>query len=152
MHRSGYLLVAGVSGALFGAGLYVSQMVDPQKVLRFLDFTAIPTGGWDPSLAFVMGGGLLVMFIAVQYGRGRQAPLFDQNFHEPEYTRIDAPLVVGSALFGIGWGMSGICPGPAISLVAFLPDNLWIFLAAMFIGSYLGSFVMRRMDRRAVPA
>ena len=92
-----YLAVAAVSGGLFGIGLYVSQMVDPLKVLRFLDFTAIPSGGWDPSLAFVMVAGLIVMFIAVRIGRVRQKPVFDVQFHEPEFTRIDAPLVVGAA-------------------------------------------------------
>lgn len=147
--RYAQLLVAAVSGLLFGTGLYVSQMVDPLKVLRFLDFTAIPTGGWDPSLAFVMGGGLLVMFIAVRYARTRARPLFDSTFHGPDYARIDTPLVAGSALFGIGWGMSGICPGPAISLLAFLPDNLWIFLVALFVGSWLGSFLMRGTPRVA---
>ncbi|KFL24865.1 hypothetical protein JP74_22600 [Devosia sp. 17-2-E-8] len=136
-----YLLTAGVSGLLFGAGLYVSQMVNPLKVLRFLDVTAIPTGGWDPSLAFVIPA-IAVMFIAVRIGRRRQAPLFDVEFHEPEYKRIDAPLVGGAALFGIGWGMSGICPGPAIALIAFMPDNLWIFLVAMFVGSYAGAYVI----------
>ncbi len=142
--RNAQLAVAAASGLLFGIGLYVSQMVDPLKVLRFLDFTAIPTGGWDPSLAFVMGGGLLVMAVAVQYAKHRARPLYDSTFHGPDYQRIDTPLVAGSALFGVGWGMSGICPGPAISLIGFLPDNLWIFLLAMFAGSYLGSLVMRR--------
>jgi uncharacterized protein len=137
-----YLATAALSGALFGAGLYVSQMVDAKKVLRFLDFTAIPDGGWDPSLAFVIGPAILVMFIAVRISKGRQAPLFDTTFHEPEYKRIDGRLVGGAALFGVGWGMAGICPGPAISLVAFLPDNLWIFLIAMFIGSFAGSLVV----------
>jgi uncharacterized membrane protein YedE/YeeE len=137
-----YLATAALSGALFGAGLYVSQMVDAKKVLRFLDFTAIPDGGWDPSLAFVIGPAILVMFIAVRIGRRHQAPLFDTTFHEPEYKRIDRRLVGGAALFGIGWGMAGICPGPAISLVAFLPDNLWIVLIAMFIGSFAGSLVV----------
>lgn len=136
------LATAALSGLLFGAGLYVSQMIDPLKVLRFLDFGAIPTGGWDPSLAFVMGAALIVMFIAVQIGRRRGAPLFDAQFHEPEYRKIDRRLVGGAALFGIGWGMAGICPGPAISLIAFLPDNLWIFLVAMFVGSMAGSIVM----------
>ena len=150
--RPPYLVTAAVSGLLFGIGLYVSQMVDPLKVLRFLDFTAIPTGGWDPSLAFVMGGGLIVMVAAVQYGKRLGKPLFDTAFHQPEYNRIDTPLVAGAALFGIGWGMSGICPGPAISLIAFVPDHLWVFLAAMFVGSYLGSFVMKRIPRQAVPA
>jgi uncharacterized membrane protein YedE/YeeE len=137
-----YLATAALSGALFGAGLYVSQMVDPLKVLRFLDFTAIPSGGWDPSLAFVMIPAVIVMFIAVRIGKGRAAPLFDTAFHEPEYKRIDGRLIGGAALFGIGWGMSGICPGPAISLIAFLPDNLWIFLVTLFVGSYVGSAIV----------
>ena len=137
-----YLATAALSGALFGAGLYVSQMVDAKKVLRFLDFTAIPDGGWDPSLAFVIGPAILVMFIAVRISKSRQAPLFDATFHEPEYKRIDRRLVGGAALFGVGWGMAGICPGPAISLIAFLPDNLWIFLIAMFVGSFAGSVVV----------
>ena len=148
-----YLLTAAVSGLLFGAGLYVSQMVDARKVLSFLDFGAIPTGGWDPSLAFVMGGGLLVMFIAVRIAKRRAAPLFDTAFHEPEFKKIDSPLVIGAALFGVGWGMSGICPGPAISLVAFWPDNLMVYLAALFVGSYAGAFVMPSgRDRRLAVA
>lgn len=137
-----YLAVAAVSGLLFGIGLYAAQMTDPLKVLHFLDFTSIPTGGWDPSLAFVMGSALIVMFVAVRIGRTRQRPLFDVKFHEPEFTRIDAPLVAGAALFGIGWGMSGICPGPAISLIAFWPPNLLIYLLALFVGSYGGSFIV----------
>ena len=153
MMRLPYHLVAAVSGLLFGAGLYVSQMVDPYKVLRFLDFTAIPTGGWDPSLAVVMGGGLIVMFIAVRLTTGRAAPLFDKAFHPPEFKRIDGPLVAGAALFGVGWGMSGICPGPAISLIAFMPENLVVFLVAMFVGSFAGSFVIPSgRDRRAALA
>src|SRR5690606_21265147 len=91
--RLPYLTTAAVSGALFGAGLYVSQMVDPLKVLRFLDFGAIPSGGWDPSLAFVIGPAILVMFVAVRLSRKRQVPLFNGRFHEPEFTRIDTPLV-----------------------------------------------------------
>lgn len=137
-----YLVTAAVSGLLFGAGLYVSQMVSPYKVLKFLDFTAIPSGGWDPSLAFVIVPAIVVMFIAIQIGKRRQAPLFDEAFHEPQSSRIDTPLVVGAALFGVGWGMSGICPGPAIALIAFMPDNLWIFLVAMFVGSYAGAYVI----------
>lgn len=151
--RLPYLVTAAVSGALFGAGLYVSQMVDPLKVLRFLDFTAIPDGGWDPSLAFVIVAAIGVMFVAVRIGRGRPAPLFDTRFHEPEFKRIDAPLVVGSALFGIGWGMSGICPGPAISLIAFWPSNLLLYLVALFLGSYAGALVVPSgRDRRLAAA
>ncbi|MGN6685617.1 MAG: DUF6691 family protein, partial [Devosia sp.] len=130
-----YLAVAAVAGVLFGAGLYISGMVNPLKVLRFLDFTAIPSGGWDPSLAFVMIPAVVVMFVAVRIGRGRGRPLFDTVFHEPEFNRIDTPLVAGAALFGIGWGMSGICPGPAISLLAFWPQYLLVYLLALFVGS-----------------
>lgn len=119
-----YLATAALSGALFGAGLYVSQMVDARKVLRFLDVTAIPSGGWDPSLAFVIVPAIVIMFLAVQLSRRQQAPLFDVEFHEPEYARIDRRLIGGAALFGIGWGMAGICPGPALSLIAFVPDGL----------------------------
>jgi uncharacterized membrane protein YedE/YeeE len=137
-----YLAVAAIAGLLFGFGLYISQMVDPMKVLTFLDFTAIPSGGWDPSLAFVMATGLIVMFIAVRIGRARGKPVLDVQFHEPEFTRIDRPLVIGAALFGVGWGMSGICPGPAISLVAFWPPYLAIYLLALFAGSYGGSFII----------
>ena len=137
-----YLAVAAIAGVLFGFGLYVSRMVDPMKVLHFLDFTAIPTGGWDPSLAFVMVSALVVMFVAVRIGRTQSRPAFDVRFHEPEFTRIDRPLVIGAALFGVGWGMSGICPGPAISLMAFWPQNLVIYLLALFVGSYGGSFVI----------
>lgn len=147
-----YFAVAILSGFLFGAGLYVSQMVDPLKVLRFLDFGAIPTGGWDPSLGLVMAGGLAVMFVAVRFARRLDAPYLNGRFHEPDYHRIDTPLIVGSALFGLGWGMSGICPGPAISLIAFLPDNLWLFLVAMFAGSWAGGVIMRARARRVATA
>ena len=144
-----YLATAALSGLLFGAGLYVSQMVNPLKVLRFLDFGAISSGGWDPSLAFVMGGGLIVMFFAVRLGKRWNAPLFDSGFHGPAYNRVDRPLVIGAALFGIGWGMSGICPGPAISLVAFLPANLWIFLVTLALGSWLGQLILHQPEPAA---
>ena len=149
--RLPYLATAAVSGLLFGAGLYVSQMVDPLKVLRFLDFGAIPRGGWDPSLAFVIVAAIGVMFVAVRFGRTRQKPAFDLAFSEPEQKRIDTPLVLGAVLFGIGWGMSGICPGPAISLVAFWPPNLLVYLLALFAGSYAGAlFVPSGRERLAV--
>lgn len=137
-----YLAVAAIAGVIFGFGLYISQMVDPMKVLRFLDFTLIPSGGWDPSVALVMVTALVVMFVAVHIGRRQGTPVFDVQFHEPEFTRIDRPLVIGAALFGVGWGMSGICPGPAISLIAFWPQNIMVYLLALFVGSYGGSFVI----------
>lgn len=143
-----YLVNTAASGALFGAGLYVSQMVDPLKVLHFLNLGAIPSGGWDPSLAFVIAPAILVMFVAVRLGRRRSAPLFDDNFHEPQAHRIDRQLVIGAALFGVGWGMAGICPGPAIALVAFVPHKLLIFLATMFAGSYAGDAFVKYAPRR----
>jgi uncharacterized membrane protein YedE/YeeE len=151
--RLPYLATAALSGLLFGAGLYVSQMVDPLKVLRFLDFGAIPAGGWDPSLAFVIVAAIGVMFVAVRIGRKQKAPLFDLAFNEPEFKRIDSPLVVGAVLFGIGWGMSGICPGPALSLIAFWPPDLLIFLVALFAGSYAGGMIIPSgRDRRMAVA
>lgn len=152
-HKSfGYIATAAVSGLLFGAGLYVSQMTDPLKVLRFLDIGAIPTGGWDPSLAFVIVPAILVSFIANRFAGGMRRPLFNGTFHLPDFKQIDAPLVGGAALFGIGWGMSGICPGPAISLLAFMPENLFVFLGAMFAGSLAGGIWMRRRAERAALA
>jgi uncharacterized protein len=137
-----YLAVAAIAGIVFGFGLYISGMVNPLKVLRFLDFTAIPSGGWDPSLAFVIVPAIAVMFVAVRIGRLQQKPAFAEAFHEPEFNRIDTPLVAGAALFGIGWGMSGICPGPAISLIAFWPQYLVIYLLALFVGSYGGAIII----------
>ena len=137
-----YLAVAALAGAIFGVGLYVSQMVDPMKVLHFLDFKGIPAGTWDPSLAFVMAVGLVVMFAALQIGKRMDKPLFDTRFVLPDFTKIDRPLVIGSAIFGIGWGMSGICPGPAISLIAFWPPHILVYLVALFVGSYAGAAVM----------
>lgn len=145
------LLAAAASGLLFGSGLYVSQMIDPEKVLRFLDFTAIPSGGWDPSLALVMLPGVLIMFVAVRLAGRRTAPLFDRRFHGPEATRIDTPLLAGSALFGIGWGMSGLCPGPALALLAFPPPDLWTFLAAMLAG-VVGTRLLQTRPARPAPA
>jgi len=150
MTRLPYLATAAFSGLLFGAGLYVSQMVDPLKVLRFLDFGAIPRGGWDPSLAFVIVAAIGVMFVAVRIGRTRQKPVFDLAFSEPQMKRIDTPLVLGAVLFGIGWGMSGICPGPAISLVAFWPPNLLVYLLALFAGSYAGALLVPSGGGRSV--
>lgn len=150
MARLAYLATAAASGLLFGAGLYVSQMVDPLKVLRFLDVSAMSSGGWDPSLAFVIGPAILVMFVAVRIGRHRSAPLFDTKFHEPDARRIDLRLVLGAALFGLGWGMSGLCPGPALSLIAFPPQEIWFFLIAMLAGSALAGLLPAALGTKEV--
>ena len=108
------LLVFG-AGLLFGAGLTISQMVNPEKVLAFLDVS----GNWDPSLAFVMGGALAVCLITFRLILKRAAPLWADEFSLPSRSDIDRPLILGSTLFGIGWGIGGYCPGPAIASLGF---------------------------------
>lgn len=147
-----YLAIAATSGALFGAGLYISQMVDPLKVLRFLNFGAISTGGWDPSLALVIISAIGIMFAATLFTKDRRTPIFDLQFHLPKSDKIDPPLIIGAILFGLGWGMSGICPGPAITLIAFLPGNLMIFLSTMFLGSFAGTFAQTYLTAKEVTA
>ncbi|MFM9941183.1 MAG: DUF6691 family protein [Hyphomicrobiaceae bacterium] len=112
------IVIALLAGTLFGAGLTVAQMVDPQKVLGFLDIAAIRTGGWDPTLLFVFAGALPVMFLAYQVQRRMAAPLAALSFEIPSRSDIDARLIAGGAIFGIGWGLAGICPGPAITALA----------------------------------
>jgi len=88
------------------------------------------------------------MSVALQIGRRMQKPLFDSAFHEPSYKQIDGRLLLGSAIFGLGWGMSGICPGPAISLIAFWPPNILVYLFALFVGSYSGTLLMPSNSER----
>lgn len=140
--KTGQIATVLTSGLLFGAGLYISQMIDPLKVLRFLDFGAMGTGGWDPSLALVIVSAIGVMFVGVRIADRRPRPLFAARFQTPDLKQIDSPLIIGAVLFGVGWGMSGICPGPAITLIAFLPENLMIFLGTMFAGSLIGTYIM----------
>jgi uncharacterized membrane protein YedE/YeeE len=132
-HASKQIMTALVSGLLFGAGLVVGGMTNPRKVIAFLDFG----GGWDPSLAFVMLGAIAVHFFAYRWVRGSAAPLFADEFAIPRLRHIDARLVGGSALFGVGWGIGGYCPGPGIvSLGAGRGDSL-AFVAAMALGWFL---------------
>jgi uncharacterized membrane protein YedE/YeeE len=127
------LALAGVAGALFGAGLLVSGMTLPARVIDFLDVT----GAWDPSLAFVMGGAALVYAIAFRSIRaGRAEPWFDTAFHLPTRRDLDLRLIAGAALFGIGWGLGGLCPGPAIVTAASGSQTGLAFAAAMLVGMY----------------
>jgi uncharacterized membrane protein YedE/YeeE len=123
------ILSALLSGVLFGAGLSISQMTDPAKVIGFLDVT----GNWDPSLALVMGSALLISMLANRIRSIRATPLVANNFDLPSNTHIDIRLIVGSILFGIGWGLVGLCPGPAIASIAQFSQPLIVFLAAMFM-------------------
>jgi uncharacterized protein len=122
------ILSALASGLIFGIGIAISGMGNPAKVLNFFDVL----GTWDPSLAFVMGGALLTTMIGYRVIFGRQqAPMFDTKFHLPTASAIDVKLVGGSALFGVGWGISGFCPGGAIPALGFAPWPTALFLISM---------------------
>lgn len=138
MRRSNIAIAAALaSGFVFGLGLAISRMIDPQKIKDFLDFAAIPDGGWDPSLAFVMAGGAVVAFFGLRLNRVMAKPVAGPIFHTARKALIDRRLVGGAALFGVGWGMSGFCPGPAIANLGIVPQSVAIFVAAMLAGSWL---------------
>ncbi|MBT8131075.1 MAG: YeeE/YedE family protein [Gammaproteobacteria bacterium] len=120
-----------ISGLLFGLGLTVSNMVNPQRVLAFLDIFGV----WDPTLAFVMGGALAVTVPGFYLVTRREKPLFCSNFSLPEKTSIDKSLIAGAVLFGTGWGLAGLCPGPAIAALVSLDTSLFLFCAVM-LGSW----------------
>ena len=122
-----------VCGFVFGWGLFISGMMRPEKVLAFLDIFAIPSGGWDPSLAVVMASALIVTGIGYALAR-RGAPIFAEKSQWPAQSVIDRRLVAGSILFGVGWGLVGLCPGPAITDLATLSPGVFVFVIAMAIG------------------
>jgi len=124
------LLFAVFTGMVFGAGIAVSGMMDPAKVLNFFDIA----GTWDPSLAFVMGGALVVTSIGYRLVWRRAMPLFAKRFEVPMYGAIDARLVGGSAVFGIGWGIAGFCPGAAIPALATGRWEVALFLVSVAVG------------------
>ena len=140
------LIIAFVAGVMFGAGLTIAQMVDPLKVLNFLDVAAIRSGGWDPTLLFVFAGALPVMFAAYRVQRRLAKPAFGESFQIPTHRDIDTSLVVGSALFGIGWGLIGICPGPAIAALALARSELPML--ALFIAAMLAGMALAQVARR----
>lgn len=126
-------LAAFVSGIIFAIGLAIGGMTKPAKVAGFLDFT----GNWDPSLMFVMGGAVMTHAILYRLIRKRPTPLFTAAFSIPTRTDIDPRLLGGAALFGIGWGLSGFCPGPALTSLASGQTPVLIFVVAMIGGMYL---------------
>ena len=127
------LFLALLSGVVFGAGLALSDMVNPARVLNFLDIA----GDWDPTLAFVMAGGLAVALPGYRLVFARPTPWADAAFHLPTRQTIDARLLGGAALFGLGWGLAGICPGPALAGLVTLQPMLLLFVAAMLAGMLL---------------
>ncbi|POR52447.1 YeeE/YedE family protein [Bosea psychrotolerans] len=124
------VLVALLAGAVFGLGLSLSGMLDPARVRGFLDVA----GDWDPSLAFVLGGAVAVAFAAMVLRRRLRRPAFAAEFHLPATTPIDTRLILGSAIFGAGWGMAGLCPGPALAALSLGLAPVVLFVAAMLAG------------------
>jgi uncharacterized membrane protein YedE/YeeE len=124
-------LAALATGLLFGVGLAMSQMINPGKVLAFLDIA----GYWDPTLIFVMGGAVAVTLVAFRWVLRQPAPILAARFVLPEPTQVDRPLIVGAAVFGVGWGLAGYCPGPALAALSLGTWDPWVFVAAMAVGS-----------------
>ena len=126
-----------LSGFIFGLGLTLSSMTNPAKVIGFLDIT----GNWDPSLMFVMIGAILISAPIFYLLRNKTKPLFDLNFEIPTIKNLDKQLILGASLFGLGWGMVGFCPGPAIASLALLKPFSIIFVIAMAGGFYMSKFI-----------
>ena len=128
-------LVSLFCGIIFGIGLVISQMINPAKVLGFLNLF----GEWDPSLAFVMIGALIVFSPLFHLFKNKEKPIFSSSFSISSKKEIDQKLIFGSILFGAGWGLVGLCPGPAITSIALLNGSSTIFVVSMFIGFYIAS-------------
>lgn len=120
-----------IAGLLFGLGLAISQMVNPEKVIAFLDIT----GDWDPSLALVMAAAVAVNFVGFRLTTRRQQPVFGDVFHLPTRSDLDGRLIIGATIFGVGWGLGGYCPGPALAALSIGSWEPVVFLAAMLAGS-----------------
>ncbi len=127
-------------GLLFGAGLVISGMSDPAKVLNFLD----PAGTWDPSLAFVMGGAVIVTFLGYRLVLRRAGPISGDTFHVPTRKDIDGRILAGPAIFGIGWGLGGFCPGPALTALGLAAPGTLAFVPAMIVGMWIARALTER--------
>ena len=141
------ILIALVAGVLFGLGLAISEMINPAKVLAFLDVA----GAWDPSLAIVMAGALLVALPAYRAAMGRERPVLAERFFWPTARDVDRRLLAGAVLFGAGWGLVGFCPGPAVASFAFGLSKSFVFVGAMAAGAMLAR-VLPANRSAALPA
>jgi uncharacterized membrane protein YedE/YeeE len=128
------LLAQFLLGLLFGTGLIVAGMSDPAKVLNFLDLGGVATGAWDPSLALVLLSATAVTFVGYRLVLRRPRPVFDARFHLPHKTAIEAPVIVGPAIFGVGWGLVGLCPGSAFTALGTGRPETLLFVTAMLLG------------------
>ena len=131
-----------ISGIIFGVGLTISGMVNPQKVLGFLNIF----DAWDPSLMLVMVGAILIFSPLHFTFKIKSRPIFAKSFNLPSKKDVDKNLIIGASLFGIGWGLVGLCPGPAISAISFFNINVYLFVLFMFVGFYLGNFIQNRKN------
>lgn len=140
------ILAALACGLLFGVGLTIAQMINPEKVLAFLDVGAVGTGGWDPSLAVVLLGATATTAAGYRLVFRRGRPLLAEAFSPPTRRDIDARLVAGAVIFGTGWGLTGLCPGPAIAVLGVGGTNALVFIVAMLAGmaGYHLAFARRR--------
>lgn len=137
------IISALIAGLLFGAGLTISTMVDPARVLGFLDVF----GNWDPTLVFVMAGGLSVYLpVYYMYVKPRQKTVFGEPCYIPKNTKVDRKLIIGASLFGVGWGLSGICPGPAIVNLSGGLSGILMFVFTMLVGMILASLISRKLS------
>ncbi len=126
------ILAAGFAGLIFGLGLAIAQMINPAKVLAFLDVA----GKWDPSLALVLAAAAAVAYLGTRVTMAREKPILAGKFSLPTKTKIDARLIIGAAIFGIGWGIGGLCPGPGIASIAYGGLESLFFIPAMALGLY----------------
>ena len=139
------LILSYIGGLIFGLGISLSGMANPAKVLNFFDIA----GTWDPSLIFVMGGALIVTFIGYRVVLRREAPVCDTQFHVPSSRTIDAKLIGGSLVFGVGWGIAGFCPGGALPAIGTGRAEVLVFCAALVAGILLAKTLQTRAATKA---
>ena len=140
------IITALISGLVFGVGLAISGMLDPSKISGFLDIFGV----WDPSLALVMTGGVAVNAVGHRFVMRQSAPFFALRFTLPSLTSIDRPLLLGSALFGIGWGISGLCPGPVLANLLLIPEKMVLFAAIVCVGLWVGRAIKQGLEKSQV--
>ena len=140
------IIMALISGVVFGVGLTIAGMLDPSKISGFLNIFGL----WDPSLAFVMAGGVAINTAGHRLIMKQSAPLFALRFSLPSLTSIDRPLLLGSAIFGIGWGVSGLCPGPVLGNLLLIPEKMGLFAAIVCGGLWVGRALKQRLFQSRV--
>ena len=141
------VMISLIAGLVFGAGLALSDMVNPARVLNFFDIA----GTWDPTLIFVMAGALVTTAIGYRLTFARGRPLAGTSFNLPSLKKIDLPLIGGSAVFGIGWGIAGFCPGPAIAALVSFQPKVWVFLLSLVVGMLGAKFWQSRLTAVTAP-